>query len=198
MKVIVSGICVWLLAGCSVFLPVEDDPVRHILEAQVTNRKPFRAVPAVAVAKPSLPPYLERVELVTRTADGRVVIHEDDLWSEPLDSAISRVIADNLRRLTGSTNIQAAKNFVARDYNKLVEIRIDRFDPLPDGSMALECTWKAQGIGEGEAAPKSFRTVVPVRDVLVGEGVEGFEMSGRVVAMNEALRRLSVDIRSSL
>ncbi len=195
MRILVIFLMPLLFVGCNVFLPVEDDPVRHILEAKVSNKLPYRGVPAVAIARPSLPPYLERVELVTRTADGRVMIHEDDLWSEPLDAAIARVVADNLRRLTGSTNIQSAKNFVAQDYGTLVEIRIDRFDPLPDGTLALECTWKAQGIGEGEASPKSFRTMVPIP--IVGSAV-GIEMSGRVGAMNEALKELSEAIRGSL
>ena len=151
-----------LLAACTLFKPIEDNPVRHLLEATVSNRTPTAAAPAVAIARPSLPPYLERNELVTRTGDGRLEIHENDLWSEPLDSAISRVVADNLRRLTGSTNIQPAANFITRDYTSLVEIRIERFDPQPDGSLLLECTWKLQPLGGGDAAPKAYRTTVPV------------------------------------
>ena len=195
MKTFSILLMLMMLPACSFLLPVEDDPVRHILESTVSGRTPTGAIPAVAIARPTLPPYLERVELVTRTGDGRVKIHEDDLWSEPLDAGISRVVADNLRRLTGSTNIQPAKNFVARDYGALVEIRIERFDPLPGGNLLLECTWKTQPIGGGDAAPRAFRTevsVVPTADD------EFNPMSGRIVAMNEALERLSRKIAGSL
>lgn len=179
------------VTGCSVLQPVADDPVRHLLEATVSPGKGVRSRPAAAVGRPSLPPYLERVELVTRTGDGRLEIHEKELWAEPLDGGIARVVADNLRRLKGSANIQPSANFVAREYSSLVEIRIERFDPLPDGTLVLEATWKVQPIGANEAAPKSFRVVVPILSQTEG-------MGGRIVAMNEALERLSRSIADSL
>ncbi len=176
------------LTACSILAPVADDPVRHLLEATVSGKTPTAASPSIAIARPSLPPYLERVELVTRTGDGRLVVHEKNLWSEPLDAAITRVIADNLRRLTGSTNIQPSTNFITRDYSALVEIRIERFDPLPDGSLLLECTWKLQPVGGGDASPKAFRTTVPVYP----PGEQAFDkMSPRISAMNQALEQLS-------
>jgi len=181
--------------ACSILAPVADDPVRHLLEATVSARTPTASKPAVAIARPSLPPYLERVELVTRTGDGRLEVHEKNLWSEPLDAGITRVVADNLRRLTGSANIQPSTNFIARDYTALVEIRIERFDPAPDGTLLLECTWKLQPIGAGDAATKAFRTSVPIApDVKSADK----PMSGRIVAMNQALEQLSRQIAKAM
>lgn len=182
-----------LLSACSILKPVDDDPVRHLLEPSVSARTPTAARPAIAIARPSLPPYLERSELITRTGDGKLKIHEKDLWSEPLDAAISRVLAENLRRLTGSTNIQPAANFITRDYTHLVEIRIERFDPQPDGSLLLECTWKLQPIAGGDASPKVFKTIVPVSPLSDTE-----EASARITAMNEALAQLSKAVAKQL
>ncbi|WP_411827895.1 membrane integrity-associated transporter subunit PqiC [Luteolibacter sp. AS25] len=185
------GLC--LMPSCSLLNPVEDDPVRHLLDSPFSSRTPTASKPAVAVARPSLPPYLERVELITRTADGRLEVHENDLWAEPLDAGITRVIADNLRRLTGSTNIQPSANFITKEYDSLLEIRIERFDPQPDGNLLLECTWKLQPIVGGDATPKAFRTTVAIR-----QDLEGGEMSGRIVAMNDALGQLAKKIRGGL
>lgn len=179
-----------LLSACTVFEPIEDNPVRHLLEATAPARTPTAAAPAIAIARPALPPYLERSELVTRTGDGRLEIHEKDLWSEPLDSAITRVLADNLRRLTRSTNIQPASSFITRDYTHLVELRIERFDPQPDGALLLECTWKLQPIDGVDAAPSSYRTTVAVPPEA--------PRSARITAMNEALARLSRIIAGKL
>lgn len=184
-----------ILSACSILKPVEDDPVRHLLDSPISARIPTSATPAVAIARPSLPPYLERSELVTRTGDGQLEIHEKDLWSEPLDAGISRVMADNLRRITGSTNIQASDSFITRDYSSLLEIRIERFDPEPDGSLLLQCTWKLQPIGGGDVSPKAFRTTVPVA---VASNPASGKMSGRIKAMNEALARLSRTIAKGL
>jgi len=179
-----------LLSACTVFEPIDANPVRHLLEATVPARIPNAAAPAIAIARPALPPYLERAELVTRTGDGRLEIHEKDLWSEPLDSAITRVLAENLRRLTGSTNVQPASSFITRDYSHLVEIRIERFDPQPDGTLLLECTWKLQPLSGGDATPKAYRTTVPLPS--------GATRSARITAMNEALARLSRVIAARL
>ncbi len=179
-----------LLSACTVFEPIDAKPIRHLLEATLPGRTPTAAAPAVAIASPSLPPYLERSELVTRTGDGRLEIHEKDLWSEPLDAAITRVLAENLRRLTGSTNIQPASSFITRDYTHLVEIRIERFDPQSDGALLLECTWKLQPLGGADAAPKAYLTIVPLPSTA--------ERSARITAMNEALARLSRIIAGKL
>ena len=188
MKTLPALLLPFCLGACSLLKPIADDPVRHLLEASVSARTPTAGSPSVAIARPSLPPYLERVELVTRTGDGRLEVHEKNLWSEPLDAAMARVVADNLRRLTGSTNIQPSTNFITRDYSALVEIRIERFDPLPDGTLLLECTWKVQPIPGGDASPKSFRTTVPVQTPVEGGPNK---MATRITAMNEALARLS-------
>lgn len=183
------------LSGCSILAPLADDPVRHLLEATVSGKTPTAASPAIAIARPSLPPYLERVELVTRTGDGRLEVHEKHLWSEPLDASIARVVADNLRRLTGSANIQPSTNFITRDYSALVEIRIERFDPLPDGSLLFECTWKLQPIVGGDASPNAFRITVPVAPSVEGDFNK---MAPRITAMNEALAQLSRSIAGRL
>lgn len=182
-----------LLAACTVFQPIHDDPIRHLLEPSINARTPTAARPAIAIARPSLPPYLERSELITRTGDGKLKIHEKDLWSEPLDAAISRVLADNLRRLTGSTNIQPVGNFITRDYTALVEIRIEHFDPDPDGSLLLECTWKVQPVEGGDASPKVFRSTVPIS----GTSARG-DLSTRITAMNQALALLANAINKQL
>lgn len=180
------------LTSCSVLGPIEDDPVRHLLESPLPDRTPTASKPAIGIARPSLPPYLNRSELITRQPDGRVLLHEQNLWSEPLDAAISRVLADNLRRLTGSTNIQPSGNFIAAEYTALLEVRIERFDPTPDGSLLLQCTWKIQPVGGGDSSPKAFRTSVPMASAPTDP------MSARVIAMNEALARLARTVRASL
>jgi uncharacterized protein len=190
MKAPILLILPLLFTACTVFEAIEDKPLRHLLEATVPARTPTAAAPALAIARPALPPYLERIELVTRTGDGRLEIHENDLWSEPLDAAIARVLADNLRRLTRSTNVQPSSSFITRDYTHLLEIRFERFDPQPDGSLLLECTWKLQPLVGGDASPRSYRTSVPLPPTA--------DRSARITAMNEALARLSRVIAGSL
>jgi uncharacterized lipoprotein YmbA len=191
MKLIALPLFFTLLAGCSLLPPIADEPVRHLLDSSAKEQDPRCSSPVVAIARPSLPPYLERSELVTRVSSGRLSIHENDLWAEPLDAAIARVIAENLRNQTGSTNIQPAGSFISKDYSSIVEIRIDRFDPSSAGVLLLECTWKIQSAEGSGDLTKAFRSEVSFNS-------QSDPIPNRVKAMNEALENLSKEIAKSL
>ncbi|TDU73025.1 putative lipoprotein YmbA [Prosthecobacter fusiformis] len=179
------------LLACSTFKPVKDPASRHLLDPAVPYRGGQSPQPSLAIARPSLPAYLDRQQLVTRDGSGAVNVLENNLWSEPFDSGIARVTAANLSRLTGSTSILPVGDFISMDYTGLVELRVAQFDPDSSGNMVLECTWKVQPVKGGDTNFKSFRTEVPVTLTVPA-------MSGRITAMNEALARLARDIARSL
>lgn len=183
-----------LLAACGVLTPVKDASVNHVLDAAVPERAVTGSNPAVAIARPSLPGYLDRQQLVSRGNDGRMLMNSYQLWAEPLDAGISRVTAINLGRLSNSLNIQPVETFVTLDYDRLLEIRVSRFEPDAAGNLVLECTWKLQPVSGRVASPRNFRTSIAVpgpRDPL-GPQTE------LVAAMNEALARLAREIATSL
>ncbi len=180
-----------LLASCSTFKPVRDTSFRLLLDAKVPSRPLTSSRPAVAISRPTLPPYLDRQQIITRTTEGQLLVHESHLWSEPLNSGMARVIADNLRRLTGSTTIQPVGDFVTLDYTSLVEIQVAQFDPDASGVLVFQCTWKIQPVAGGHSSFKSFHTEVPIESTTS-------VLNGRVPAMNEAIARLSRVIAKSL
>jgi uncharacterized lipoprotein YmbA len=185
-----------LFASCGVLRPVKDKSVTHILDATIPDRPITGATPAVALSRPSLPSYLDRQELVSRAGDGQLKMNAYHLWGEPLDAAISRILATNLGRLENSLNIQPVENFITMDYQTLLEIRVSRFEPDVSGQMVLDCTWKLQPVAGRLAQIHSFLTVVPIS--VQGDEKSPGVLTGRVVAMNEALARLSREIAKSL
>jgi uncharacterized lipoprotein YmbA len=179
------------LLSCSTLKPVKDPASRHLLDPAVPYRAGLAGRPSLAIARPSLPAYLDRQQIVTRDGTGAVRIQDNHLWSEPLDSGITRVTAANLSRLTGSTAILPVGDFISLDYTVLLEMRVAQFDPDASGSMVLECTWRVQPVRGSDVNFRSFRTEVPVATTVP-------PMSGRITAMNEALGRLARVIARSL
>ncbi|MEN3943562.1 PqiC family protein [Prosthecobacter sp. SYSU 5D2] len=179
------------LLSCSTLKPVKDPASRHLLDPAVPYRAGHSSRPSLAIARPALPAYLDRQQIVTRDGTGAIKIQDNTLWSEPLDSGIARVTAANLSRLTGSTSILPVGDFISLDYTGLLELRIAQFDPDATGSMILECTWRVQPVRGSDVAFRSFRTVVLITPTLP-------PMTGRISAMNEALGRLARDIARSL
>lgn len=180
-----------LLLSCSTFQPVKDPASRHLLDPAIPFRAGKASSPALAIARPSLPNYLDRQQLVTRDGGGAVQVLDNHLWAEPLSSGISRVMASNLSRLTGSTAVQPVDDYLTLDYTALVELRISQFDPDASGHLVLECTWKIQPVKGGDTDYRSFRTEVPV-------AVTVPLMNGRMAAMNEALAQLAREIARRL
>lgn len=177
-----------VLASCSPFQPVKDVSVRHVLEPLVPDRTLAAATPAIAINRPSIPSYLDQMQLVTRTK-GQLMMSKLDLWAEPLDAAIARVMASNLSRLTNSTNIQSVEHFATLDYTSLLEMHIAQFEPDDANQMILQGTWKRQPVTGKETSSHFFRIVVPIP-------TSPTPMSARVTAMNQALEQLSRQIMS--
>jgi uncharacterized lipoprotein YmbA len=182
-----------LFAACGALKPVKDTSVNHLLDPVIPERRITGASPAIAISRPSLPGYLDRQQLVSRSGGGQLQMNSHHLWAEPLDSAISRVTAVNLGRLVNSLNIQPVENFVTLDYQSLLEIRISRFEPDGSSNLIFECTWKLQPVVGRVASTRSFLTTVPISPPDTPK-----DLTGRIAAMNEALARLAREIARSL
>ncbi len=194
MKTLILSLIVPILfVSCGVLQPVKDTSVTHLLDPVIPDRGVTGASQAIAITRPSLPSYLDRQQLVSRSGNGQLQMNSYHLWAEPLDAAISRITAINLGRLTNSLNIQPVENFVTVDYQTLLEIRISRFEPDPSKVVTLECTWKLQPVAGRVANSRPFRTSVPVNPADTATN-----LSGQVAAMNEALARLAREIARSL
>lgn len=178
------------LFSCGVLEPVKDTTENHVLDAVIPERAITGSRPVIAIARPSLPGYLDRQQLVSRTADGQIMMNSNQLWAEPLDMGISRVMAGNLGRLKNSLNIQPVESFITMDYESVLEIRVARFEPDPAGGLVLECTWKLQPVSGAVANPRPFRTMVHTHGTLSPTGPQ----DAHTAAMNEALARLAREI----
>lgn len=185
-----SSVLLLALTGCGVLKPVKDLAVHHLLDPTVPDRTLTAETPAVAVKRTSLPSYLDRIQLVTR-ADGELVLSDANLWAEPLDAGISRVIASNLCRLTGSMNIQPVQNFTTLDYATLLELKVAEFEPDAGNHIVFQGTWRLQPVNGKEARTHFFRILIPMP-------ATPNPMSGRVGAMNQALESLARQILKAM
>ncbi|MFU8893831.1 MAG: membrane integrity-associated transporter subunit PqiC [Luteolibacter sp.] len=196
MKIATLLLPVIALSACGVLKPVEDHSENHILAAISPSRAVTGNTPSIAIARPSLPGYIDRQQLVTRSRNGTIVMNANQIWAEPLDDGIARVTAENLGIIRNSMNIQPVQAFITIDYTHLLEMRVSRFDAdAGTRSVVLECTWKLQPVSGRVAPARAFRTEVPIED-------PGFSAASpqqqRVQAMNQALAELAAVIARQL
>jgi uncharacterized protein len=190
MKLLALSLILIFLPNCGVLTPVKDGGVDHILTPLVPDRTLAKQSPAIAIKRPSLPSYLDRQQLVTRS-EGALMIRKLDIWAEPLDAGISRVMGSNLSRLTGSLNIQPVENFTTLDYTKLLEIRIAQFEPDTAHQMILQGTWKLESVTGRANGTRFFHITIPISPT-------PNSMSANVAAMDQALDQLARKIVKEL
>lgn len=183
-----------LTTACGTLKPVKDTSVSHLLDPLLPERRVTRSTPIVAIARPALPSYLDRQQLVSRKTNGEMEMNSYHLWAEPLDAGISRVMSQNLARLTGSLNIQPIESFITMEYDRTLEIRVMRFEPDVAGNLVFRCTWKLQPVSGVVTTPRPFEAVIPIQ----GPSDPAGPQSGRIHAMNEALAALARTVARSL
>ena len=174
------------LTGCNALQPVKDFAIYHLLEPLVPERSLTATTPAIAIKRPTLPGYLDRQQLITRP-NGDLVLSKSDVWAEPLDAGIARVLGSNLSRLTGSLNIQPTEGFSSLDYTEVLELRLTQFEADAANTMVLQGIWKLQPVSGATSASHYFRIAVPI-------AAEPTTMKNQVKAMNQALEKLACEI----
>jgi len=108
---------------------------------------------ALSVGPVTLPELVDRPQLVVRVAANRVDILESQRWAEPLKDEIPRVIAEDLRRLLGSSRVSSYLQNAAGEAQCRLLLDIERFEASPGEGVSVEAAWTLR-----RAAGAVFRT----------------------------------------
>jgi len=147
------------------------------------------SVPAVSVGPVTLPEVVDRPQLVVRVAANRVEILEAHRWAEPLKSEISRLIAENLRRLLGSGRVSSHLQHAGADAELRVLVDIQRFESSPGEAVIVEAVWSLRrATGEARKTGRS----------LVREPVDAVGFDPMVAAYGRALHAVSRDLAKAI
>jgi uncharacterized lipoprotein YmbA len=134
----------------------------------------------------SLPDYLDRPEIVTRTGDYGVRLGELDKWAEPLEPMFLRLLAERLRRETGSREVVLLPSRRETEPASAVEVESTG---STRARAARSCSTRAGGSARPRAADAQGR---PQPDPRAGDPVPGYD--GIVAAMSRAVDGLAREI----
>ena len=143
---------------------------------------------AIVVGPVSIPPSVDRPQLVVQVAPNQVTVDEFDRWAGPLDDSIARAVAGNLAVLLGTSEVGVAPvtGFVP---THRVTIDVQRFDSIPGDSVLVEALWAVRPIAGGDV--RSGRTVAR-------EAVQGKTIDAVAAAHSRALAKVSTDIATAI
>ena len=138
-----SGLLLALLGACvggttppSRYYLLASDP--GLGEVQKTR---VRADLSVAVGPVSVPSHLDRLQIVTRKGRHQLGLAEFDLWAEPLDENLGRVLVENLSLLLGTDHVFTFAERRGARTDLEVAVDVERMDALPAGHAELVARW---------------------------------------------------------
>jgi uncharacterized lipoprotein YmbA len=181
-----------LLGGCAGapatrFYAVAPVPVTSAPASVAATKS--QAPSTIIVREISLPHYLDRPQIVTRTSAHRLHFAEFAHWGGNLREDLTRALAENLaRRLTGSA-VLPAPTFSAARPDLTLDVEVLRFEAADDGMVHLVARWRAAGASAGS----------PVREVALSLPRPGDSVDAALVGvMSELLGDLAATIAPTL
>ena len=189
--------------GCS-----NTPPTRFYVLSAMADRA--AAVPgkgtAIGIGPVTLPQYLNRPQIVTRSGGNQLAVAEFDQWGGDLNDNVSRVLAANLSSLleTDRVSLYPWKDEAPIDYQ--VTIDVVSFERGADGSSVLSAYWSVVDPRSGKAKLMRRSSYRDGSDTGPGAAPgTGTSQSGGtppydaiVAAMSRNLEALSRDIASAI
>jgi len=186
-----GGLFAGLLVGALACASAGTDVREYVLTSlDKADPRPASGARVLAIGPVVLPPYLRRLEIVTRVGANELSASDCDRWGEELGQGLARVIAENLAVLLPALRVSAFawRDVGSADYR--VSIEVDRFERMPDGSIALDARW--------EVHPRNDAAPIAVRSVSLTEESAGSGPAALVQAMSRAAARLSQEIARTI
>jgi len=142
--------------------------------------------PSIGVGPVTLPEYLDRPQIVTRSRGNEIQLAAFARWGAPLKDHLPRVLAENLSALLGTEKVAVFPWKAADLVDYQVAVDILRFDADEAGNAALSARWSVLRKG-GKEALRSKRSEYSERAAASGyDGLTGAE--------SRALQSLSREI----
>lgn len=152
MVVAITGVVLW---GCASTSPTSFYMLRPTAyvdpqEAHARSENDLR----ILIGPVTVPDYLERPQIVTRTENNELLINEFHQWAEPLESNIGRVLGENLSALLATERIVQFPGRRTSQTDFQVVVEVIRFDANEAGETVLTARWRVVTREGEEAVPQ--------------------------------------------
>ncbi|MBU3612146.1 membrane integrity-associated transporter subunit PqiC [Polynucleobacter sp. MG-27-Goln-C1] len=202
MRILLTAALLMLvLNGCSspktTFYTLHAEPIPQALAGAKNTR--------VMVGPVSLPEMIDQPQMVILGSDNQVQVYEYDRWAGSLKSEIGRVIASNLAKDIGTSNVWNFAQSTQTNFDYQVLVDVQNLQSKQGDSVVVDVLWtikpalaknqSAEKAPSQNAAPKSANLMGRslVREPVTGTGVDAL-----VSAQTRAFVKVSQEIARSV
>lgn len=144
---------------------------------------------SVAVGPVTIPAVVDQPQIVVRMSANQVGVEEFNRWASPLADNISRVVAENLGDLLGTSRVSLFQQSPNVDADYRVAIEVQSFESAPGDAATLNAAWVVRRVRDGKT--ETGRTAV--REATADKGFDAL-----AAAHSRALARMSQDIAGAV
>ena len=144
----------------------------------------------IGIGPITLPAYLNRSKIVTRTSENELNLAEFHLWAEPLKDNISRVLMESLSSMLNTNQIAIYPWRASSRIAYQVTLDVVRFDVGFDGNAMLNVYWTIFG-KDGKEALLTKKSVFSV-------SAKSKDYKAMVAAQSLTLIEFSQEIASTI
>ncbi len=140
-------LAVLLVAGCA----QRPDPNLYVIApaADAVNHTHSAGEPLVAVARVSLPEYLDRSQLVSRRGANALVVDDDNRWGERLADSMPRVLSENLSHFLPGGRVVTPEEARGQKVPYEYLVALDAYEPDGNGSAVMRGHWLLRDTRKG-------------------------------------------------
>ena len=182
------GVCLLGLSGCTSSPPTRFYVVPSLTGAETAPPAAPRDL-TLGVGPVTLPPYLDRVQIVTRASHARLVLGEFDQWAASLQDLVTRTLAENLSLLIPTERVLLHPWSRTTEPDYQITVDVTQFDAGPSGEVVLAVLWRLLSTNEKELVMRPARFTAAA-------GRQDYEAT--VLAMGRTLEALSQDMAAAL
>jgi uncharacterized lipoprotein YmbA len=152
-----------LLGGCTVLAPQKDETRFFVLMPVQEDAAPVSAAASqpltIGLGPITIPPYVNRPEVVTRMSDSELKVSDTDRWGEHLESNVERVLRSDLSGQLGTQQIISYPWPIKTRIDYAVSVTFQRFERTADGHVVIQANWTIRN-GEDEKIVQTGATSI--------------------------------------
>ena len=187
----ILAVVVMLVQGCGASEPIRYYQLSSLSDSnkEGTTGGDQRGL-VIGIGPVDIPRYVDRLQIVMRSAPNVVDLAEFDRWAEPVQTDVKRVLVGNVSHLLGGEPVAVVfwDEGLPLDYQ--VRIEVTRFDFESSGEAILSARWNIIG--------KDERKALVLKTSQYVQRAPPDDLALMVGAMSRNLESLSQEIVSAL
>jgi len=175
------------LAGCGPILAPRADPAKFYLLTPAADPPSTQTAAAqrsaggftLGLGPVKLPPYLDRPEVVTRSAPNRLDLSKTDRWGESLQNNFTSVLTRDLAAQIGTQQIVVFPWYSTTHIDMQVQVEVYHFETDSQGNARLSAKWTVRdGAGKNILYSAESNLIQPSKP---GDSADGAAALSRTV-----------------